>query len=62
MRRWTYVALAVVACLLAGTVAGRAAEDIRKPLPGPLKVRQGMLNVPALSPLYLLPDEAKIEA
>jgi sulfonate transport system substrate-binding protein len=58
-QRWTCVALAVVACLLAGAAAGRAAEDIRKPLPGPLKVRQGMLNVPALSPLYLLPDEAK---
>jgi ABC-type nitrate/sulfonate/bicarbonate transport system substrate-binding protein len=59
MRRWTGVALAVGVCLLAGAAAARAAEDIRKPLPAPLKVRQGMLNVPALSPLYLLPDEAK---
>ena len=24
-----------------------------------VKIKQGMLNVPALSPLYLLPDEAK---
>ena len=24
-----------------------------------MKIKQGMLNVPALSPLWLLPDEAK---
>ncbi len=58
-RRWTYVASAVVGCVLAGVAAGEPAEDIRKPLAAPLKVRQGMLNVPALSPLYLLPEEAK---
>src|SRR5207237_10347045 len=28
------------------------------PLPQPVKIKQGMLNVPALSPLWLLPEEA----
>ncbi len=58
-RRWTCTGLMMAACLVAGAAAGRAAEDMRRPLPAPLKVRQGMLNVPALSPLYLLPEEAK---
>lgn len=58
-RRWTCLVVAVVACLVVAVAAGQAAEDIRKPLAAPLKVRQGMLNVPALSPLYLLPEEAK---
>ena len=35
-----------------------AQADLRKPLAQPLKIKQGMLNVPALSPLYLLPEEA----
>ena len=35
-----------------------AQADLRKPLAQPLKIKQGMLNVPALSPLWLLPEEA----
>jgi len=35
-----------------------AQADLRAPLPAPVKVKQGMLNVPALSPLWLLPEYA----
>src|ERR1043166_4166005 len=48
--------LAFVAALAAGDAFAQA--DLRAPLPQPLKVKQGMLNVPALSPLWLLPEEA----
>ena len=41
---------------LADTAAAQDAS--RAPLPAPVKVKQGMLNVPALSPLYLLPEYA----
>ena len=34
------------------------ADALRAPLPAPVKVKQGMLNVPALSPLWLLPEYA----
>ncbi len=37
-RRWTWFAVVVVAGGLAGTAAGRAAEDIRRPLASPLKI------------------------
>jgi len=52
-----------VSCLLATVLAAPLAaypqsEALRKPLPAPVKVKQGMLNVPALSPLWLLPEEA----
>jgi sulfonate transport system substrate-binding protein len=49
----------LVACIavLASEVA-LAQADLRAPLPQPLKIKQGMLNVPALSPLWLLPDQA----
>src|SRR5687768_13325586 len=50
------VMLACVAVLAAGDALAQA--DLRAPLPQPLKIKQGMLNVPALSPLYLLPEEA----
>ena len=33
-------------------------DDIRRPLAAPVKVRLGMLNVPALSPLWLLGENA----
>src|SRR5256886_1620736 len=46
-----FVAAALAAPALAQT-------DLRTPLPQPLKIKQGMLNVPALSPLWLLPEEA----
>jgi ABC-type nitrate/sulfonate/bicarbonate transport system substrate-binding protein len=35
-----------------------AQGDLRKPLAQPVQIKQGMLNVPALSPLWLLPEEA----
>jgi sulfonate transport system substrate-binding protein len=47
--------------VLAGAVlaAGVQAQgDLRTPLAQPVKIKQGMLNVPALSPLWLLPEEA----
>jgi ABC-type nitrate/sulfonate/bicarbonate transport system substrate-binding protein len=48
---------AVVLTLALGSAAG-AQDAARTPLPAPVKVKQGMLNVPALSPLYLLPEYA----
>lgn len=33
-------------------------DPVRAPLPKPVKLKQGMLNVPALSPLWLLPEYA----
>jgi sulfonate transport system substrate-binding protein len=48
--------LGCVAALAAGNAL--AQSDLRKPLPQPAQVKLGMLNVPALSPLYLLPEEA----
>lgn len=50
-------ALVCAAALVATQAAAQA--DLRKPLAQPVKVKQGMLNVPALSPLWLLPEEAK---
>jgi len=52
-----------VRCLLAAALASPFAafaqsDALRKPLPVPVKLKQGMLNVPALSPLWLLPEEA----
>ena len=35
-----------------------AQGDLRKPLAQPVSIKQGMLNVPALSPLWLLPEQA----
>jgi sulfonate transport system substrate-binding protein len=46
-----WLALVVVA-------VSASAQDMRRPLPAPVKVKQGMLNVPALSPLWLLPEYA----
>ena len=50
----------LLACVLvtALTTAAFAQSDVRTPLPAPVKVKQGMLNVPALSPLWLLPEYA----
>jgi ABC-type nitrate/sulfonate/bicarbonate transport system substrate-binding protein len=48
--------IACVAALAGGDALAQA--DLRAPLPQPLKIKQGMLNVPALSPLWLLPEEA----
>ena len=54
MKRPTLVGLLTLA--LAATAFAQA--DVRSPLPAPVKVKQGMLNVPALSPLWLLPEYA----
>lgn len=53
--RFPFVAL--LAALVPAVVL--AQDPLRAPLPAPVKVKQGMLNVPALSPLYLLPEYAK---
>jgi sulfonate transport system substrate-binding protein len=50
------LALACVAALACGNALAQA--DLRTPLSQPVQVKQGMLNVPALSPLYLLPEAA----
>src|SRR5688572_31174960 len=48
--------VSVVAATFAATAFAQG--DLRKPLAQPVSIKQGMLNVPALSPLWLLPDEA----
>jgi len=61
-RRRSATLVALLVALAVGLGVGFAAwaqGDLRAPLAAPLKVKQGMANVPALSPLYLLPDEAK---
>ena len=48
--------LGVTAATFAATAFAQG--DLRKPLAQPVQIKQGMLNVPALSPLWLLPEEA----
>jgi ABC-type nitrate/sulfonate/bicarbonate transport system substrate-binding protein len=55
MKRSPLAALALI--LLASTALAQA-DGARTRLPAPVKARLGMLNVPALSPLWLLPDYA----
>ena len=59
--RIAVLTLALVGALI-GTltaVSSVAAQDaLRAPLPTPVKAKLGMLNVPALSPLWLLPEYA----
>src|SRR5258705_1248301 len=54
--------LAALSLTLIGALTGAspvAAQDaLRTPLPAPVKAKLGMLNVPALSPLWLLPEYA----
>jgi sulfonate transport system substrate-binding protein len=51
--------LVTVGILLLGVVTVWAqGEAVRTPLASPVKARLGMLNVPALSPLWLLPEYA----
>jgi len=57
-RRLSLAVASVLVALTLGSVSARAQGDVRSPLPAPVKVRQGMLNVPALSPLWLLPEYA----
>lgn len=51
----------LIAAVLGATAALPAlaqTDSVRTPLPAPVKLKQGMLNVPALSPLWLLPEYA----
>jgi sulfonate transport system substrate-binding protein len=50
--------LAVVVVAVAAVGVFAQSDDIRKPLAAPVKARLGMLNVPALSPLWLLAEHA----
>ena len=50
--------VAALACILTAATALAQADAIRTPLPASVKARLGMLNVPALSPLWLLPEYA----
>jgi ABC-type nitrate/sulfonate/bicarbonate transport system substrate-binding protein len=54
------VSRCVAAFLFAAAIpaAALAQGDLRAPLPAPVKAKIGMLNVPALSPLWLLPEYA----
>ncbi len=52
------VSLLISGGLLAAALVAFAQDALRGPLPSGVKVRQGMLNVPALSPLWLLPEYA----
>jgi sulfonate transport system substrate-binding protein len=56
MKALRSLVLACVAAVAAGEALAQA--ELRAPLPQPLKIKQGMLNVPALSPLWLLPEQA----
>ena len=49
---------AALAVVTLASAPAHAQSDVRAPLPTPVKVKQGMTNVPALSPLWLLPDYA----
>jgi len=45
-------------CTLIAVLSVAAQDALRTPLPTPVKVKLAMLNVPALSPLWLLPEYA----
>jgi ABC-type nitrate/sulfonate/bicarbonate transport system substrate-binding protein len=57
-RRPLWLTGALLLSLALGAATVGAQGDVRSPLPAPLKVKQGMTNVPALSPLWLLPEYA----
>src|SRR3989442_3191145 len=54
----TLALLALLAAPLSLTPAAAQTDPARTPLAAPVKVKQGMANVPALSPLWLLPEQA----
>ena len=56
--RAVLLTVGVLAALALVSGSARAQSDVRSPLPAPVKVKLGMTNVPALSPLWLLPDFA----
>jgi ABC-type nitrate/sulfonate/bicarbonate transport system substrate-binding protein len=53
-----FAAVLLASVLPAARLQAQPQADLRAPLPRPVKIKQGMLNVPALSPLWLLPEEA----
>jgi len=57
-RSLPFIAILYAIVFFVVPIGGAAAQEIRTPLPQPVKVRQGMLNVPALSPLWLLGEYA----
>ena len=57
-RRLVLLVLPVLGVVALASATARAQSDVRSPLPAALKVKQGMTNVPALSPLWLLPEYA----
>jgi len=52
------VSLSIAAAVAAPVAVFGQADPLRAPLATAVKIKQGMLNVPALSPLWLLPEEA----
>ena len=50
--------LALLAAPVSWTPAAAQTDAARRRLAAPVKVKQGMANVPALSPLWLLPEQA----
>jgi sulfonate transport system substrate-binding protein len=58
MTRALSVAAGLALAVVVVTGTARAQSDVRSPLPAPVKARLGMSNVPALSPLWLLPEYA----
>src|SRR6266852_2336587 len=54
----TLALLALLAAPVWLTPAAAQTDAARTPLAAPVKVKQGMANVPALSPLWLLPEQA----
>lgn len=52
------VSLSIAAAFAAPFAALGQADPLRAPLATAIKIKQGMLNVPALSPLWLLPEYA----
>src|SRR2546423_11804689 len=53
-----FVTTLLVASLAGAATLAAQTDPVRAPLPAPVTVKQGMLNVPALSPLWLLPEYA----
>jgi sulfonate transport system substrate-binding protein len=60
MKRPVLAALVLIVSVIIPALvpAATAQDDVRKPLAQAAKAKLGMLNVPALSPLYLLPEYA----
>jgi len=51
-----FAGLLVLGALVGAVSLSAQTDPMRTPLPAPVKAKLGMLNVPALSPLWLLPE------